>query len=498
MGTRTAYTVTKTLAPARDFSAAGAVCVPVPAAMIPLILGALEPFAWEDAYAGEADAIRQASQQVQTFLVDLCTARCSAKSDGDKASHSCGGVVVLEGDEMGQVVTDVFLRNGKLVVQFGPCCEREYEFDADKNFGISNAPEDGGFEIPSYGPTESYTACAKAAALIDVHIAIADSLFDDAEKGSWPWEAYSNLRANVPGINFGMSQLIAAYGFSRGVDWQGLISEAEDPEFYQLLRCNLAQLFDDDSSGITETQYSQAIEAVRSAARSFFPLPDIVVAYKGVVDFHVAVMSSIGAGDANNITSFVADDGTQNCDCPSTSIYNLTPDANGWYFRKLPDVEVTMVSGANFWNGAGFTFYSEHDIFGMIFDSELTSPLTDIAMQSSSNIAGDDVAWQGGTPWAGTETSFNGNTSSAGFGNRQRIVHGVQSVFDSVIGAGLYNLYPNGQTFSSVPASPGAIFNGDKTFVYYTRVVPGQADAGTLKMKNLYVLHNSNSPSHGA
>lgn len=481
---------------ARDFLEGDEICIRLPKSLLPVLAGALEPFTFPDAYRGSVQEQILASRQVETWLAQVLT-NAGCEVTVVSSPGQCGGAIVIESEaEMGQVVTKVEVQDGVLYVEYGPCCIETYELGGGKILGFKQPPDDYTFPIPEYGPTWTYSACAKAHALVNVQRAAVDSLLDSAAKSELPFTAWANLRNNVPGVTFGQADVLNAYGYALGIVAQGLASETEEEAFYQTLVCQFAGIMDDNQQGATEQQYSDMKGALTAAANNYYPLTDIVVAYFGVRGIHQSVFSAIGANDVRSLTTAVPHDASLDCDCPNLGPgYNTVPDTAGWYFRRIPDMSGTFEVDDAYWNGFAFTLHSEHDVFGLVFDHAQGAPLTDFNPMDASTMSQDSVIWLTDEPEGGY-TTFNGNTSNQGLGGRLKICTGSWTVWDQVLDPGTYNKLVNGQSWSSDPQNPAAMYTGEKDYVCYYRVSPSNAINGTVDLKWVYVLHNINSPSH--
>ena len=119
----------------------------------------------------------------------LCPDPDSGCSECDQASCSRsgqGGAILVDEDEnMGQVVTDIQIVGGKIRVFYGPCCFHDLE-----GIDLSVGTED---EVDSpYAPAEgedtnTYSACAKAWAVVDAIEAMMSAAYDVVDLGLLPW-----------------------------------------------------------------------------------------------------------------------------------------------------------------------------------------------------------------------------------------------------------------------------------------------------------------------
>jgi len=316
MVTRPTFDVVFYPVAAGNFAEGDTVCLRVPRAMLPVLAGALEPFCFPDAYRGAVEDQVDSARQVETWLAELLTRHvCEPEAEQTAECPACGGLVILE-DSMGQVVTKVEVKGGYLYVEYGPCCVEQFPLDAGIELGFKLPPEEYAIEIPEELTGWDNTACAKADALVNALAAMVDKLFDGIVAAQLPWQTYQSVQNIVPGVQLGSTDFWAAYSAALVVAAQGYVSENEDEEFYQTLRCVWSAIFGDEQNGVTPEQYSAARSALRSEASKQWTIVNFATAFQAMADVQAYIFSAIGDNDVEQITAFIAATGNEDCGCP--------------------------------------------------------------------------------------------------------------------------------------------------------------------------------------
>lgn len=320
MADRSQFDVVYTAVNAGDFVSGQELCIKVPHAMLKVIVGALEPFIYPDAYAGsDLDRVTSA-RQIETFIATIAQAVCEPEAVEVIKTVSVSGGIVLEGEDMGQTVTNVYVDDGVLYVEFGPCCIKTYDFTSDLGFKLPPEEEWKEVYIPPESAGYTYTGCAKAIALANVFFEVIDQLTDDASDNRPPWEAMSRLQNRFPTINFGGGDALAAYAGALGVALGGLITEVEDFEFKQSLICAYASILADDDVGVTADEWSSLKGLHNGVVNRTFTILTQPLGWVDAQRLLVFAFSAIGAGDAREITTSVPAQESDDCSCTGNAL----------------------------------------------------------------------------------------------------------------------------------------------------------------------------------
>jgi hypothetical protein len=319
MADRSQFDVVFSPVEAGDLDTGPLLCIQVPLGMLKILVGALEPFIYPDAYYGtDAERVKSA-RQVETFLATMGIVPCPTDTQVAIPCPTCGGGVVILEEDMGQVVTRVYVDDGVLYVEYGPCCIQTFDFTTDLGFKLPGETEWKTVYLPPESAGFTYTGCAKALALADVFFGVVDQLTDDAADGQPPWAALSRMANRFPTINFGTADLLAAYAGALGVAIGGLITEVEDFEFRQALTCAYASILADDDVGVTASEWSSLKGIHNGVVNRTFSILTFPIGWVDMQRLLVFAFAAIGAGDAREITTSVQAGEDDDCSCPEAS-----------------------------------------------------------------------------------------------------------------------------------------------------------------------------------
>jgi hypothetical protein len=189
-----------------------------------------------------------------------------------------------EDEEMGQVVTDVQIIGGKIRVFFGPCCYRDLE---GIDLAVDTGEEIEDPYVPSDGSTDpnTYSACAKAWAIVDAIEAVLNAAYDVVGGSLLPWTWPGKVETAVD-MNLNDKWTVALI-----IDWMalGILITAENA-FTQSDQEKSAQalvnVLGDDTAGIPD---EATYEAVKNAIHT-----------RGLV-YDGLIMSAIAALGRSNL-----------------------------------------------------------------------------------------------------------------------------------------------------------------------------------------------------
>lgn len=173
------------------------------------------------------------------------------------ASLGFGGIVVESEESMGQVVTDAYIENGDLVVEFGKCCIKRFPL------GASIEPVEGE-DVPTV-PTEPTPepidqACRDAWAYAKTTQLFANELWDILDSGLSPNNMLSQLYLRFPFLlrgKWSAAQFLLEAGVVQAaLEVLGLNVYITDTEAQQFA-CALYPVFD-SYAGISQSEHDAA------------------------------------------------------------------------------------------------------------------------------------------------------------------------------------------------------------------------------------------------
>jgi hypothetical protein len=287
---------------------------------------------------------------------DECPECPSPPSEGEGAGQPCGGgLVVLEDEDMGQVVTDVTIdENGDVKVWFGPCCSKT--LTGIRISGI--APDIGPTPwLPDGGEEPAYSACGKADAIVNAIYTVLEATQDALVMVDYPWQILGHVEQHV-GYNLDnkwlallWSSWLALAGLSAidmfsGLDLSDFIGFAPadvfSPVDQQVARCSLEGFFSADAAGIPDAETYDAMKSVIQG-RNFLYQALINMAISTLGRSNLDVIARIGAANTNAV-----------CVCPSvgSELYDVTQNWSScdwvhWYDFTLADMPEWFVDQQN-------------------------------------------------------------------------------------------------------------------------------------------------------
>lgn len=217
--------------------------------------------------------------------------------------------ITIEGDEdMGQVVTDVQLVDGKLRVFFGHCCY----VDLDLNGVVSGStPPVDTEDIPDAQP-EADASCRVANAIVEAVRALIEECWEHRDVLIIPLAIARTKRA-LPDLTLNETTVGAIISALALLDNFGVIDEAFPDSEWQTWKCALAK----DLADEYKFDSSDFVIAARTGAGAFVELIDIVEGF-GKAALIAAALRAIGQGTLDDIAhAAIAGPGEPDCRCPN-------------------------------------------------------------------------------------------------------------------------------------------------------------------------------------
>jgi len=289
------------------------------------------------------------------LLLNLCGEQDNSSEPQNGASGAFGAGSAYDGEEdnqMGQVVTDVTIVDGKLTVWFGPCCSKTLD-----GFVTGPAGQDLGDDPlnPTHDPDFTYSACGKAWAIVDIVYKIIQAAWDEIDTLPDIFSIIPHIESFV-GYDLDnnhlidlMSNVVASDGFGYSA------ADFQDASDKQRILCRLVSLFANDAAGVPD---SAMFETIRSI---FYSEVNSAMEFTAATMFNSAV-NALGRVDMDTAAKLGAGDATRDCDCGGGFLLQeTTPDANGWYLGVDRHAEVTTAGGY----GAMWIGTPPEDVYGV-------------------------------------------------------------------------------------------------------------------------------------
>jgi len=389
-------------------------------------------------------------------------------------------------------VTDVTIENGKLVLHYGPCCQKT----VDGGLYASGSAGETTFN-PWEGQTDSEGqplqgwGCGKATAMIDTVWGVGDYI---ASNFPFPPTILRGLKGIYPDISFNSMYVTTAL-----LEWAKVtVIDAMDPlelllpggvtshiwdqeKVFDERRkekwiCELAKTLPNDLTRPTEAD----IQRMRNLANAIYPF--------GVSPFWEAVILAIGQGDLRDIGLLGA---TTQYDCGCPELHGSQdplqePDEYGWYWSAaLEPINIVSTSQSG-WSRDCRLHTLDHDAFGYMLSIARPGAAPELKIMGGENT---DCEGQGG--------ALSGNTS----GNLQAnplYASGDVSLLNDLLGAGTWTKIGSDawRAYSNDPAVVVSGLEQGDTLVEAWEL--GYNVAGSAIITNFRWLHNVNSPSHGS
>lgn len=227
------------------------------------------------------------------------------------------GIVIMESDDMGQVVTDVTIENGVLKVWFGPCCVQSYVLGQSVTPITPSPGESGAIDFSDWATPPTFTGSGRAEALLGVLSGVIDIICDSTGSSTPIGVAREIIRA-YPDIDFGDLDLLTATIAGVNVVAQGFCSELEDPALYQTIKADWAGILADQSGDLTQEQYEALVTAAETRAKQWFTLLTYPTAYSDMRSIISHVMRSLGRNDTSNLLAYAWDSESDDVSYPTS------------------------------------------------------------------------------------------------------------------------------------------------------------------------------------
>jgi len=286
-----------------------------------------------DAQSGSIQDAQEIGREIFNRTYPLAACVDDSENEQSGGLQGGGGLTVLSEEEMGQVVTDVYVdeNSGELVVEFGPCCQERYTL---AGLPSTDVPEEGDPDFPDPPPPSmTYTACGKANALYVVWKDIIDEFFDGVSAGRTPWGIKSIIE-NEHGIKMGVQYLNlyteAAYLLAAGV-----ASETETPAWMEEVLCKWSTVLDATADGLTDEQQTTLRDLCYSVAQRHFTILAFPITFNSMQSMWLYAYLVIGPNDRRALTTMAQDTGVECCPGEPSSydwdyIFDFTESAQGW------------------------------------------------------------------------------------------------------------------------------------------------------------------------
>lgn len=256
---------------------------------------------------------------------------------------------------MGQVVTDVTVENGHLLVWFGPCCSKD--LGAVSEIGaLGEEPDiDPPWEDAGGGGTPpEYSACSKAHAVVNVVYEVVAAAISALEEWPWKYVPYIEETIGYDLDNQWLLLLMVDIGLLAALDppttWN-------DPIEKQRIVCRVVQLFGDNAYGVPTDAMFEQIKGCFAAEMSF--------------DFWNTAfwyaLNAVGRHDMDTIakTASLAD-AELDCGCPAAELFEGIGAGRDWVYTwdlrdSQGDWEITTpdtvrwTAGVGLWGKPGTT-----------------------------------------------------------------------------------------------------------------------------------------------
>jgi len=296
--------------------------------------------------------------------------------------------ITIEGDgEMGQVVTDVQVVNGKLRIFFGHCCWEDLDLThatvsqaepatPDPDAAADLIDDAISWMWPPSGDW-STTACTKATKLVEFMESAIDTILDGVSSFRSPGRVKDDIRNDWPGMDFAELNFLNAYAAALNVEGWGLSANAQADDVFAAHRCALEQEFEAGYAGITEAQYNAARRAVAAVASDKFDFLTYPTAFNSLQSLHRHVCDMLGSEDARKLTQYLNAESGEDCSCPGETLL-FTEPVGGYYLSPIMKPLLTFDNGCDdSWTSVNIKVDDhEHDVFGVVFELQVFGDVT--------------------------------------------------------------------------------------------------------------------------
>lgn len=283
--------------------------------------------------------------------------------DGDDQGYSCGGLIVIQEDEeMGQVVTKVWIDEdtGELVVEYGPCCVQRYDLTVVAN--EVDQPPDAIWD--DLDPQPTYSACGKVTAWMDALWSLGNAMWDYFDDEA---DYERRLKEAVP--NAGLSRWEIYVSIAQMYILEGIYDKSTimSAELWQRFKCEAV-------SGIAPTSICTEAEAdyISDSIGRVIDRQFGLVNSELIKGFFYRMGGIIGKNDLKNIATLGAVSTNNDCSCPDAADQETSQTEAGYYFGAARTVQVTAPGGFNS-EVAVFMEAVPHDVYGVAWKAEYVS-----------------------------------------------------------------------------------------------------------------------------
>lgn len=302
------------------------VCISIPVALIPHLLGVIEPLKWPDVWSGDPQLVNEVTGTVENLLARLVSrTRCDIPDCPDcpdcpeyppqTGSYApvAGNPSELEETDVGQVVTDVQIIDGTIRVFFGPCCYKDLGSIQDILESGTEAdiepPWDEGFD----GEPPVYSACSKAYSIVKAVYRLVEIAFTQVDNA--PWQYVGNIEKDF-GYDLDnnhvydlMGAVMFLYLSVPGTSY----GDTFDSDQQARIINHVAALMQSDSTGVPTSALFEQIKAQFSFEMTFEN-------YAGI---YWRALDAIGRHDLDTIAKAGALENTSyNCDAPEGLLFD--------------------------------------------------------------------------------------------------------------------------------------------------------------------------------
>ena len=348
---------------------------------------------WDET-SGVITEAQRAAKRLFALNVPLITC-AGAVPPGNYDEHEFAQLLGSGGGDEGEddmwAVTDVTIENGKLVLHYGPCCEKVVDGTLETGGAIETRDPYEGVTDPGTGQPYVGYACGKAQAMVN---AVFEALTNLTGSASNPLTVVKSIRQGQPEISFDNLWLWNAYlayantylqdevdpldllGFDGGDaiwDVENILSEKRRLTWI----CRLAARLTNDTT-VTKKEW----EELRATGRQMYSI--------GMGNCVDALILAIGDGDIKSIAAAGAIVSAE-CDCPelheAPAPAWTMPSQAGWYWGPV-EIDETGSGSATGWNADVFTVTPEHDVYGVMIDIPVvTNPDLTIKVMDTAEFA---------------------------------------------------------------------------------------------------------------
>jgi hypothetical protein len=302
--------------------------------------------------------------------------------------------ITIEGETMGQVVTDVQYVNGKLRVFYGHCCYEDIELSlvGDTEEVVEPTLPDWPDDIDPPAPDIQYYACGKINGLVDTLTVIGQAAWNNR---TTPYDMRAAILAANPGYSVSLTNVTALYVAALGLSAIELLDDADifNTEFLEDWMCFGLGMLANDIDGFSATEW--AAFSLYPEGHALWSEPPDLGAFFDVyaATFWTAVCNVLGRERANQIMALHA---TQTGDCAAcfeTPFEWGTPNEDGYVLGDVVVENADTVTD-DYWTHVCIDVEPDYDVFGFVVDIGIGSG-ADSYKFSTATDCGNDLLHEG-------------------------------------------------------------------------------------------------------